>query len=117
MSQGWLPDIISTDVARMPDRTPTSLLVPMASFLHLGMSLDQIVERVTTIPGKILNYPEKVGTLEPGVPADVSILELIDEDFEAADMSRPAHTRTLKKQFMPIATMKSGIFVKAPATT
>ena len=54
-SQGWFPDAISTDVARYPDRTPASVLLPMSQFLHLGLSLDQVIERVTTNPAKMLN--------------------------------------------------------------
>ncbi len=115
-AQGWFPDAISTDVARTPDGAPASLLIPMASFLHLGLSVEQVIERVTTIPGKMLNYPEKIGTLQPGVVADVSILDLVEQDFESADGTRPeAQKRVMHQQFVPVATMKSGIFLKKPA--
>lgn len=115
--QGWFPDSISTDMARTPDGTGASVLLPMSHFLHLGMSLDQVIERVTTIPAKMLDYPEKIGTLEPGVTADVSILELVPGNFEYPDGTRPeAHKRVLRQHFAPVATVKSGIFVKKPAT-
>jgi dihydroorotase len=115
--QGWFPDAIGTDLARLPDRTPASVLAPMAAYLHFGLSLEQVIERVTTSPGKMLNYPEKVGTLAPGVIADVSVLELAQGKFEFADGSRPeAQKIVVSQQFVPVATLKSGIFVKgAPA--
>ena len=112
-SQGWFPDAISTDVTRNPDRTHASVLLPMSQFLHLGLSLEQVIERVTTNPSKMLNYPEKVGSLEPGSPADVAILELEQGSFTFGDGSRPeAHTRGLHQQFVNVATVKSGVFVK-----
>ena len=113
-SQGWFPDSISTDIGRAPDGTPGSVLVPMSEFLHLGMPLEQVIAGATANPAKILNFPEKIGTLEPGVTADVAVLELAQGNFEFGDGAR--HTRVLKQQFVPVATVKSGIFLKgAPA--
>jgi dihydroorotase len=116
--QGWFPDIISTDVARTPDRTPASVLLPMSQFLHLGLSLEQVIERVTTTPAQVFDYPEKVGSLEPGSPADVAVLELESGTFTFGDGSRPeAHTRELSQQFVNVATVRDGVFVKGGITT
>ncbi len=116
-SQGWFPDAISTDVARYPDRTPASVLLPMSQFLHLGLSLDQVIERVTTNPAKMLSYPETVGVLAPGGPADVAVLDLEQGRFTFGDGSRPdAHTRELGQQFVNVATVKGGVFVKGGIT-
>jgi dihydroorotase len=107
---GWFPDAISTDISRAPDGQPASVLVPMTEFLHLGMPLDQVIAGVTSTPAKIFNFPEKVGTLEPGVAADVAVLELQQGSFEYADQARVP--RTLKQQFVATATIKGGIFLK-----
>lgn len=116
-SQGWFPDAISTDVARTPDRTPASVLLPMSQFLHLGLSLEQVIERVTTNPAKMLDYPETVGSLEPGAPADVAVLELEQGRFTFGDGSRPEpQTRELSQQFVNVATLKGGVFVKGGIT-
>ncbi len=109
-SQGWFPDSISTDISRAPDGTPASVLVPMSEFLHLGMPLEQVIAGVTMNPAKIMNFPEKVGTLEPGVTADVAILDLQQGNFEYGDGAR--QMRTLKQQFVAAATVKGGIFLK-----
>jgi dihydroorotase len=112
-SQGWFPDAITTDVSRNPDGTSASVLLPMSQFLHLGLSLEQVIERVTVNPAKMLNYPEVIGSLEPGSTADVAILELEQGNFTFGDGSRPeAHTRVLRQQFVNVATVKSGVFVK-----
>ncbi len=110
MKQGWFPDAISTDYTRAPDGTAGSVLVPMSEFLHLGLPLEQVIAGVTTNPAKILNFPEKVGTLEPGAAADVAILELAQGNFEYADQGR--QTRVLKQQFVAVATMRDGVFLK-----
>ena len=107
---GWFPDAISTDFSRAPDGSPASVLVPMSEFLHLGMPLEQVIAGVTSTPAKIFNFPEKVGTLESGVTADVAILELAQGNFEFGDQTR--QTRVLKQQFVATATVKGGIFLK-----
>ena len=128
--QGWFPDAISTDMATNGPAPPgppvnyrpdfvgyrtnqVGVPWPMAHFLHLGLSLEQVIERVTTIPAKMLNYPEKLGTLEPGVTADVSIFDLAQGNFEFLDGA--GQTRTGRQQFVPVATLRSGIFMKGAA--
>jgi dihydroorotase len=113
LGHGWLPDAISTDVARNPDKTPASVLLPMTAFLHLGLSLEQVIERVTVNPARMLHFPERIGTLQPGVTADVAILDLVQGHFELRDQS--GQTRVARQQFVPVATVKSGIFVKGAA--
>jgi dihydroorotase len=113
MRQGWFPDAISTDVARNPDGTPASVLLPMSQYLHLGLSLDQVIECVTATPAAMLNYPEKVGSLEPDSPADVAVLDLEQGRFTFADGRRDdAQTRELTRLFVNVATVKGGVFVK-----
>jgi dihydroorotase len=110
MKLGWAPDAISTDISRAPDGSSASVLVPMSEFLHLGLPLEKVIAGVTANPAKILNFPEKIGTLEPGVTADVAVLELAQGNFEYGDQTR--QTRVLKQQFVPVATVKGGIFLK-----
>ena len=115
-AQGWWPDVISTDISRTPDGQPASVLVPMSEFLHLGMPLDQVIAGATANPARTMNGPEKIGTLEPGVTADVAILELEQGSFDYNDGVR--QMRTLKQRFVATATIKGGIFLKgvpAPA--
>src|SRR3954466_4400302 len=109
-AQGWWPDVISTDISRTPDGQPASVLVPMSEFLHLGMPLEQVIAGVTTTPARAMNAPEKIGTLEPGVTADVAILELEQGSFDYNDGTR--QMRTLKQRFVAAATIKGGIFLK-----
>jgi dihydroorotase len=114
MKLGWTPDAISTDFGRALDGSFASVLVPMSEFLHLGMPVEQVIAGVTSTPARILSFPEKIGTLEPGTTADVAVLELALGNFEYPDQMR--QTRTLKQHFVAAATVKGGIFLKgAPA--
>jgi dihydroorotase len=108
--QGWFPDVISTDISRTPDGQPASVLVPMSEFLHLGMPLEKVIAGATATPAKVMNFPEKVGTLAVGTTADVAVLELQQGNFEYNDQTR--QNRTLKQQFAAVATVKGGIFLK-----
>jgi dihydroorotase len=115
VSQGWFPDTLSTDVARLADGTPASVLAPMTALLHFGMTLDQVIERVTANPAKILKVPDQIGTLQPGANADVAVLDLHQGNLELPGRGQ---TRTVRQQFVSVATVKSGVFVKgAPQAT
>jgi dihydroorotase len=109
-AQGWWPDTISTDISRTPEGEPASVLVPMSEYLHLGMPLEQVIAGATATPARVMHPPETVGTLAPGVAADVAVLELEQGSFEYNDGAR--QTRTLKQRFVAAATVKGGIFLK-----
>jgi dihydroorotase len=113
-AQGWWPDTISTDISRTPDGQPASVLVPMSEFLHLGMPLEQVIAGATSTPARAMNVPEKIGTLETGVVADVAVLDLEQGSFEYNDGAR--QMRTLKQRFVAAATIKGGIFLKGGPT-
>ncbi len=107
--QGWFPDTISTDIHRAhvaPNGLVIDLLTTMTKFLYLGLPMDQVIEKVTTAPMRILNFPEKLGSLEPGVTADVSILNVEDGSFDLYDSTR--QKRSAKQRIFAVATFKTG---------
>ena len=55
-------------------QTRFSLASAMTSMLALGLSIEQIVPMVTTHPAQMLGMADELGSLRPGVEADVSIL-------------------------------------------
>jgi dihydroorotase len=112
-AQGWFPDVISTDLHRAhmaPAGNVIDLETTMAKFLYLGMSLDQVVASVTAIPGRILKYPEKIGTLAVGTVADVTVLEVSNRQIELRDSTRDI--RTGRQTVTHVATVKSGRLLK-----
>jgi dihydroorotase len=110
--QGWFPDTISTDIHRghiPPNGVVYDLATTMSKFLYLGLTVDQAVEKVTTAPVKMFKFPEKIGSLEPGSAADVTISEVRSGDFELFDSRR--EKRVGHQKFVPTATVKGGAFV------
>jgi len=77
LQQGFLPDTIGSDLASSSVKRPTfDLVTTLSKFLLLGLSLDQVMERVTVAPTRLFNFGVELGSLRPGREADISILEI-----------------------------------------
>jgi dihydroorotase len=110
--QGWFPDIISTDIHRghvPPSGIVFDLATTMSKFLYLGLSVDQAVEKVTAVPRTVFHFPDRIGSLEPGSEADLTIAEVRTGDFEFFDTRRDK--KVGRQKFVPTATIKAGSFV------
>ena len=53
--------------------------------MHLGMTLDQVVERATYIPARAMRLDHRIGTLRIGSDGDVVIMRLQDGVFTMHD--------------------------------
>jgi dihydroorotase len=85
MREGFMPDVISSDVHSLcVDGPAFDLLFTLSKFLCLDMPLVDIIRAATTAPAAAVNRPE-LGTLTPGTPGDASILELRGGSFEYID--------------------------------
>jgi dihydroorotase len=86
MDQGFLPDTISTDVYTASINGPAfDMPTTMNKLLHLGMSFDDVLLRVTAAPAKIVNRLEGMGRLEVGGPADIALLAMEQGQFQLVD--------------------------------
>src|ERR1700694_4120997 len=76
---GCTPDTISSDIHVFSGNTPGMpyLTGVMSKFLNMGCTLEQVVAMATLNPGKVINRGAKLGTLQIGAPADVSVLEVV----------------------------------------
>ena len=81
--QGLWPDTFSTDWNAM-SKTTGVVDFPnvMSKFLMFGMPLSQVIACATTNAAKVFPSFDDRGTLNVGAPADVSILELREGNFE-----------------------------------
>ena len=113
LSQGFLPDMISTDTTQKTwNKQPVqSLPFVMSKFLYLGMKLDDIIRCVTATPAKTLGMSGKIGTLAPGACGDVTLLRLVEGDFTFLDARQ--NSRRGKEIFVPMATFANGMMVYA----
>jgi dihydroorotase len=85
LKQGLKPDVISTDMSIPNIMVTQSLPVVMSKFLNLGLSLEEVIAMVTINPAGVLQEEEKRGSLKPGLPADITILELLKGEFLFGD--------------------------------
>jgi dihydroorotase len=111
-SQGWVPDLISTDIGTQNAQNRNGQLLPwvMTQFLHLGLSVEDVIEKVTLTPTKVFKFPAKHGTLEPGVDADVTVIDLQEGNFELIDQQN--NKRTARRKFVPVAVVHGGTLMK-----
>lgn len=111
-AQGWAPDLISTDMGAITPQTPNGLMLPwtMTQYLHLGLTIEQVIERVTLTPTRAFKFPARHGTLETGVAADVTVIEVQEGNFELIDQQD--NKRTARRKIVPVATVHGGTLVR-----
>ena len=85
LAQGFIPHIISTDLSANNSSVTQSLPVIMSKFLNLGLSLDQVIEMTTVNPARAIGEEGRRGTLRVGVPADITVMELVKGDYCFSD--------------------------------
>lgn len=106
VKQGFPPDSISTDLhvdsmnAGMKDLTNV-----MSKFLNLGMSVEDVVARVTWNPAREI-HREEFGHLTPGAVGDVAVLRVEKGDYGFID-SRGLRLRG-GRRFVAELTLKDG---------
>lgn len=85
VKQGFPPDSISTDVhsgsinAGMKDQ-----LNVMSKFLNMGMPLDEVIDRSTWNPARMI-HREQIGHLSVGAVADIAVLRVEKGQFAFVD--------------------------------
>jgi dihydroorotase len=108
IAQGLAPDTISSDIHAYSGNSPGLPFMPwvMSKFLNMGFSLEQVVTMSTVNPARIIGKVEKLGTLQLGAPADVAILELIEQPVEFVDTRN--NKRQGKRYLKPVQTVRAG---------
>jgi dihydroorotase len=104
---GFLPDTISTDWT--PEgRTAQVIDFPnvLSKFLMFGMPMGQVIACATVNAARVFPVFSGRGTLKPGAPADISILELKEGSFEFED--NYGNRRTGARRLFPSATVLAG---------
>jgi dihydroorotase len=103
------PDTISSDIHVVSGNTPGMpyLTWVMSKFLNMGFTLEQVVTMATINPAKIINRAAKLGTLQVGAPADVSLLEVVDGPIEFVDTRN--NKRQGKTHIKPAGVVLAGV--------
>lgn len=107
MSQGFLPDTISSDLhVYNLDGPVYDLVTTVSKFLFLGFTLDQALERVTAAPARAMGVLGEIGTLRVDANADLTILDLKAGSFEFADTR--GGTRSANQKLETVSTIREG---------
>ena len=107
MAQGVEPTTISSDLHIYNVNGPVYDLVNVVNkFLYLGMSLDDALAKVTSIPAETILMPGQVGTLAVDAWGDAVVFELCEGEFQLIDAR--GQTRTGKQKLEPIVVVKGG---------
>jgi dihydroorotase len=106
---GCTPDTISSDIHVFSGNSPGMPYLPnvMSKFMAMGFSLEQVVSMATIAPAKIINRAPKIGTLQPGAPADVAILEMVEGPVTFVDTRN--NKRDGKVLLKPAQTVINGV--------
>jgi len=89
MQQGFISDVISTDLHIGNINGPVyDLPTTLSKFLHLGLSLEAVIEKATIQPAKAIQRDDEIGHLKIGSPANIAVLDLLDGEFEFFDAHR-----------------------------
>lgn len=114
IAQGCPPDTISSDIHVFSGNTPGMPYLPwvMSKFIGLGFTLEQVVSMATSAPARVIGRVPKLGTLQVGAPADLSILEIVDGAVSFVDTRN--NSRTGRMHLRPVGTVTGGVAFGRP---
>jgi dihydroorotase len=106
LRQGFAPQTISSDLHVYNVNGPVYDLATTASkFLQLGLSLDEVIAKVTSVPARAIRKDD-IGTLKVGAWGDATLLELQRGRFEFRDARD--ELRIGAQRLTPVTVVKSG---------
>lgn len=85
-----------------------SFAVTLSKMLHLGYSLEEIIDKVTRAPAEFFKIQNK-GKIEIGYDADFTIFEVKDAQFEAIDSS--GNREIIHKLIQPRHVIVGGVMI------
>ena len=105
LSEGFAPDNISSDISLVSIEGPVfDLLTTLSKFIHLGLSLDEVIRLSTVTAAGIMGMAGRLGSLQVGAEGDVAVLRLDEGKFTFTDAEgvsveggqRLGHVHTVK---------------------
>lgn len=107
-AQGIAPHLISSDLQQFNVNGPVySFANVLSVFLRLGMTLPQVIERVTGAPARALKLDDRAGALRPGMPADITVFRVVEGAVELVDCHK--RSRTAERRIEPVCAFKDGV--------
>ena len=107
LENGFLPDVISTDLHAYNMHGPLfDMATTLTKFLYLGLPLLKVIEAATAAPARAIGRPE-LGTLAVGSPADLAVFSIRNEPVQLWDTH--AQQRTWDRRLHVEATVRNGV--------
>lgn len=107
ISQGVEPQTISSDLHVYNVEGPVyDLATVVTKFLHLGMSIDTAIAKVTSVPAQVISMPDKIGTLRVGAWGDAVLFEHRSGQYQLVDSQ--GQVRTGRQKLMPVTVIRNG---------
>jgi dihydroorotase len=107
LAQSMLPQTISSDLHHYNVNGPVYDLATTASkFLHLGLSLDEVLRRVTAAPAAAIHLANQIGSLHVGAWGDAVVFDLENGEFPLVD-SR-GQVRMGRRKLTPYTVIRAG---------
>ena len=108
LGDGFAPDILSTDMTTNTLYKDYVFGLPylMAKYLHLGMTLPNVVRMTTANPARAMGMAGRIGTLKPGAEGDVCVLE--EREMSVAFMDTQGNVEKGERMLVPKLTLQAG---------
>jgi len=107
LEQGFLPQTISSDLHIYNVAGPVhDLVTTVSKFLHLGLSLDDALCKVTAVPAQVMGMADAIGTLKVGAWGDAVVLTMEEGVFALVDSA--GVTRTGRRMLSPRTVIRQG---------
>jgi len=107
LQQGVEPNTISSDLhSYNVNGSVFDLATTASKFIHLGLPIEKVIEKITRVPANFLGLLGAIGTLKVGAIADIVLLTKETGDFELEDSYGKKENTNLRLQ--PIMIMKGG---------
>ncbi|MEM7532349.1 MAG: amidohydrolase/deacetylase family metallohydrolase [Chloroflexota bacterium] len=87
ISEGYKPDVISTDIHQLSISGPMfDMPTCLSKFMALGMSLEEVIYASTARPAQVMGLSHEIGTLKVGALADVALFRMEEGNFTFYDV-------------------------------
>jgi dihydroorotase len=107
LKENFVPTTISSDLHAYSALGPVfDLPTTMTKFLHLGLTLERIVELATIAPARAIRKTEEMGSIKPGSPADIAVFDLVQGNFSLVDSQ--GEIRKATQKIVPVLALRRG---------
>lgn len=116
LAQEFPPAMISPDLHIYNLNGPVfDLATTMSKFLHLGLSLSEVVRMTTANPARSVRLENEIGTLRAGACADVTLLAWRHGPVQLMDATdKGRETVTAERALVPAGVVRAGKVIVAP---